>query len=251
MANVGLNQTFQINDLVSEVLIRCENRTTDSARAAVWIRDSLLEISSNPDYRDDFQELEELGPIVNLTGGSSLATAVQEYNETLLLPTGDVSNAMLDILLWIDFPTNNVRRKLDVTHYQKTDKFQPVFSIPTEWYRFGGFIGFNPIPDKNYQVQARIAKQHPINDTSLINTTILLPRDWNEVLVMASVMRGFIELMEYEKAAAVRQMLYGDPNNKEQPGLIFHAKRKRRKEMWRQEQRLTLVSRGYMWGGRH
>lgn len=235
---------FFINDLVNEVLLRTENRTTDSGRAAVWIRDALLEISSNPDYRDDFQELEEWGPVLNLT------IEQQEYNEALFIPTGDVSNAVLSMLLWIDYPYNQNRRKLDVSHYQKTDKFQPVFSVPTEWYRFGGLLGFNPVPDKPYQCQVRLDRQHPINDNVLSQTLILLPREWNEVLILAAVQRGFIELMEYEKANAVHQQLYGDPMSKGQPGLIFHVKRKRRKEQWRQESKLTFVRRPSMWGGR-
>jgi hypothetical protein len=233
---------FIINDLVNEVILRCENRTTDTARAAIWIRDALLEIASNPDYRDDFQELEEWGPAYNLTAN------IAEYTESLILPVGDISNALLDILIWVDYPANLNRRKLDISHYQKTDRFQPTYSIPTEWYRFGGLIGFNPVPNLAYKVQARLCKQHPINDATLNQTTILLPRDWNEILVMAAVQRGFIELMEYEKATMIHQQLYGDPDNKGQPGLIYHAKRKRRKESWRMESRLTMVRRPYGWG---
>lgn len=234
---------FLINDLVSEVLIRCENRTTDTDRAAIWLRDALLDISSNPDYRDDFQELEELGPQINLTINQ------QEYSEANFIPFADLNNAFLDMLLWIDYPTNKIRRRLDVSHYQKTDRFQPVYSIPTEWYRFGGTVGFSPVPDKPYQVQSRLAKVHPINDNQLSQTTILLPRDWNEVLIWAAVERGFSELMEYEKAGRVHARLYGDPDNPtRQPGLIFHAKRKRRREQWRNEQRLTYINRAYTWG---
>ena len=239
---------FTIGDLVPEVLIRVENRTTDTTRAAVWIRDALLEISSDPDFRDDFLELEEWGPVFNLTGGNSMGTAIQEYSETSFIPTGEVNNATLDILIWLDYPPANNRRKLDVSHYQKTDKFQQVYSIPTEWYHFGAFIGFNPVPNLNYQVQARICKQHPINDVVLSATQILLPRDWNEVLIWASVQRGFQELMEYEKASAIHTLLYGDPKNAGEPGIIYSMKRKRRKEMYRQEQRLSLVRRPYMWG---
>src|SRR3974390_365306 len=239
---------FFISDLVNEVLLRCENRRTDPARGAVWIRDALIEISPNPDYRDDFAALEEFGPTFNLTGGNSLTTAVQEYPEKNFVPFGDINDATLDILIWIDFPANNNRRKLDVSHYQKTDKFQPVFSIPTEWYRFGSNFGFNPIPDKNYQVQCRISKAHPINDNVLSQTTILLPREWNEVLIWAAVQRGFMELLEFEKASSVHIMLFGDPDNKNQPGLIFHVKRRRRKEQWRQESRLSYIRRPFMWG---
>ena len=234
---------FTIQNLEGEVLIRCENRTTDTTRADIWIRDALLEISGNPDYRDDFPELEVFGPVFNLTANT------QEYAETSFINNSDEPMIVLaDMLLWIDFPANTVRRKLDVSHYQKTDKFTPIFSLPTEWYRFGSNIGFNPVPDKAYQTQARLIKMHPINDANLNQTTILLPRDWNEILIWAAVQRGFMELLEFEKADKVHKLLYGDPDNKAQPGLIFSLKRKRRKEQWRQESRLQLVRRPHMWG---
>lgn len=233
---------FVIGDLVNEVLLRCENRTNDASRAAIWIRDALLEISGSPDYRDDFAELEELGPIFNLT------PQIQEYAETLLAPIGDVVSVVDDILIWVDFPTNSVRRKLDTSHYQKTDRFVPIFSLPTEWYRHSTNIGFNPVPDKSYQVQWRMVKMHPINDANLTQTTILLPRDWNEVLVWSAVYRGFNELMEYEKGTKIYIMLHGDPKDQSQPGLIFSTKRKRRKEQWRMESRLTMTRRPYMFG---
>jgi len=233
---------FLIGDLVNEVLLRVENRTNDASRAAIWLRDALLEISGSPDYRDDFAELEELGPPFTLTA------KIQEYSETLLAPIGDIVSVVDDILIWVDFPFNTVRRKLDVSHYQKTDRFVPIFSLPTEWYRHSTNIGFNPVPDKAYQVQWRMVKQHPINDTTLTQTTILLPRDWNEVLIWNAVYRGFNELMEYEKAAKIYIMLHGDPKDPSQPGLFYSVKRKRRKEQWRMESRLTFTRRPIMWG---
>lgn len=246
MPVLGPGTGFQtkIADLESEVLLRTENRTQDASRADVWIRDALLEISGSPDYRDDFVELEVLGPTSNLVSNQ------QEYPEEQFFQLGDVASLIDDLMIWVDFPTNKIRRKLDASHYQKSDRFTPVFSLPTEWYRYSGIIGFNPIPDVPYQVQARTVRMHPINDNQLNQTIILLPRDWNEVLVMAAVQRGFIELMEYEKANKVHTQLYGDPDNKAQPGLIFHVKRKRRKEAWRSESRLTVVKRPIMWGGR-
>jgi len=233
---------FYIGDLVNEVLLRTENRTNDSSRAAIWLRDALLEISGSPDYRDDFVELEELGPVFNLTSQQ------QEYAESLLAPTGDIVSVVDDILIWTDFPLNSVRRKLDVSHYQKTDRFTPIFSLPTEWYRHSTNIGFNPTPDKAYQVQWRMVKMHPINDNVLTQTLILLPRDWNEVLIWNAVYRGFNELMEYEKAAKIYQMLHGDPKDPSQPGLFYSVKRKRRKEQWRMESRLSMTRRPYMFG---
>lgn len=236
--------TFFISDLVNEVLIRTENRTSDTSRAAIWIRDALLEISGSPDYRDDFPELELLGPVVNLT------PQVQEYDESFMTPTGDVVSVVDDILIWVDYPANLNRRKLDVSHYQKSDRFNPVFSIPTEWYRHSSNIGFNPTPDLAYQVQWRMVKMHPFVEDNLPSSEILLPRDWNEVIIWCAVQRGFMELMEYEKASKVYQMLHGDPTDSSQPGLLFSVKRKRRKEQWRMESRLTLVRRKTMWGSR-
>lgn len=233
---------FYINDLANEVIIRLENRVTDIQRAWVWVRDALLEISGSPDYRDDFIELEEWGLIQNLVPQQ------QEYLESLFVPMGDVETVNLDLLIWTDYPANTVRRKLDVSHYQKVDRFTPIYALPTEWYRFADVFGFNPVPDKAYQVQSRLVRMHPINDNNLGQTLILLPRDWNEVLIMAALIRGFVELLEYEKAQKVRRELYGDPDNKNQPGLIFHVKRKRRRETWRMESRLTVVKRKIMWG---
>jgi hypothetical protein len=233
---------FLIADLVPEVIIRVENRTQDTNRAAVWLRDALLEISGSPDYRDDFPELEEFGPIVQLT------PLQQEYDNLMFIPVGDTPSVCADILIWVDFPANVVRRKLDVSHYQKTDRFTPVFSLPTEWYTFGPNTGFNPVPDKPYQVQARMVRMHPINDNVLSQTLILLPRDWNEVLIWLAVMRGFAELMEFEKQAKVYQLLHGDPKDPSQPGLFYSVKRKRRKEQWRMESRLSFTRRASMWG---
>jgi hypothetical protein len=233
---------FLIGDLVNEVLLRTENRTNDASRAAIWLRDALLEISGSPDYRDDFVELELLGPQFILT------PQIQEYPETSMAPAATVVSVVDDILIWVDFPQNSVRRKLDWAHYQKTDRFSPIFSLPTEWYRHSTNVGFNPVPDKPYQVQWRMVMMHPINDDNLPLTVILLPRDWNEVLIWAAVYRGFNELMEYEKANKVFMMLHGDPKDMSQPGLIYSVKRKRRKEAWRMEGRLTMTRRMSMWG---
>ena len=241
-------QTFTINDLVSEVILRVENRTTDTSRAAIWLRDGLLEISGNPDYRDDFDQLEVLGRTYNVTIGQ------QEYPFSNLVPLPSLPNSSgynmstLDVFIWIDYPTNAIRRKLNPTHYQDSDKFQLAQSIPTEWYRFADNIGLNPVPNAPYQIQARILQEHPIDDDNLAGTTILLPREWNEVLIWMAAMRGFNELLEYEKAQGIRVLLQGDPKFPGKTGLIEAIKKRRKREAWRQEQPLRPVLRGYCWG---
>jgi len=129
-----------------------------------------------------------------------------------------------------------------MSHYQKADNFQPTFSLPTEWYRFAQTIGFTPVPDKAYQVQTRMLRQHPINST-LNQTVILIPNDWNEILVWAAVERGFMEYMEYEKAAKIHTLLYGDPKEPARPGIIEGRKKRREMEMWRTEGSLRPIYR--------
>lgn len=229
-----------ISDLSSEVILKVENRTTDLSRAYVWLKDALLEISGNTDYKDDFTELEITGPTYTLTGGP-IGTSIQEYDESFFVPTGDVNRATLDIFLWRDPPANTVRQKLNPSHYQETDKSQVFVGPPSVWYRFGGLIGFYPSPDQNYQVQSRILRMHPIVDSAIQTTPILLPRDWHEILILAAAERGYIELGEYEKAISIHQLLYGDPKYPTKPGLINGRKKKRMQESGRTTSTMRLV----------
>lgn len=236
---------FAISDLDNEVILRVENRTTDLSRADIWLRDALLEITGDFNLRNEFDQLEVWGTPYNLT------VNVQEYAESNLLPANvDYNVATLDILIWLDPPTNSIRWKLEHSHYQKADNFQPTNSVPTEWYRFGNSIGFNPIPDKTYQVQTRMLQQHPINDADLTATTLLISRDWNEILIWAAVERGFMELLEFEKAGKIHVLLYGDPEHPERPGLIEGRKKRREQEAWRTEEALRPIVRASCYGRR-
>jgi len=235
-------QVFLFSDLDTEVVLRMENRVSDIARADIWLRDALLEITADPDFRNEFDQLEIYGPQF------LLIPTVQEYQESNLIPTGQVNQATLDILIWQDPGTNLIRRKLNLSHYQKADNFQPTNALPTEWYRFNSNIGFTPIPDQAYQVQTRMLQMHPINDANLSATQILIPRDWNEVLIWAAVLRGFMELLQYEKAAKVRMLLYGDPKYPRRPGMLNGRKKRREQEAWRTEQSLRPVVRPMMRG---
>jgi hypothetical protein len=253
LSDTVVNNPATIYNLEGEVILRTENQTTQTARADIWIRDALLEISGNPDYRDDFDDLEVFGPLFNLTGGSSIAAgAVQEYSFDNIISQFNAQNvpdynlSTLDILIWIDYPTNQNRRRLNYTSYQASDKVPQYTSLPSEWYRFGYAFGVSPSPDRNYQVQARYLRRHPIidyfNTSGLLNTTpILIPTEWNEVVIWAAVMRGFMEFLEFERANEVHTMLYGDPKEPKNPGLVKNIKSRRRRENWRQQQSLRPI----------
>lgn len=239
-----MSAIFTIQQLENEVLLRVENRTTDTARADVWLRDALLEITADPDFRSEFDELEEYGPVFNLTGGQ-IGTTVQEYPFSNIVPPGDYNIATLDILLWTDPPTNQARIRLENTSYQEADLITPFPGQPVKWYRFADTCGFVPTPDKNYKIQARIYKMHPINQAQLNQTTILIGNDWNEIIIWAAVKRGFMELLEFEKAAAVQKLLFGDPKYPGRPGILNGRKKRREKEQWRQQASLRPIVRSY------
>lgn len=242
-----------LQQLETEVVKKMENDTSASSDVDRWLRDALIEIAGNPEYRDSFPELEELGPTFSLTGGT-VTTSVQEYAESNLVPSGDVLISTLDIMIWVDFPNNTQRRQLDPTHFQDTDRFQSFPSLPVQWYRFGSTIGFEPTPNQNYQVQARIMRRHPITDYfnasgQLNQTTILLPNEWFEVLEWAAAMRGFMEKLNYARANEIKMMLWGDPEHpNDNPGLIASVKTKRRNEAWLQQQPLRPIIRSACWG---
>src|SRR5512146_2525356 len=115
-----------IGDLANEAIIRCENRQNDVTRAWVWVRDSLLELTTHTDYRDDFDELEMWGTPVTLVPGQS------EYPFSSFLPTGDdpitqlpvtyFNMATLSVLLATNPPDNTIWLKMNPTHYQDADR---------------------------------------------------------------------------------------------------------------------------------
>ncbi|KKL59252.1 hypothetical protein LCGC14_2217190, partial [marine sediment metagenome] len=170
-----------------------------------------------------------------------------DYDFANIIPAGDLSLGTLDIVMWFDPPTNSTRRKLRQSHYQEVDKFNSIQSAPITWFRFGNNVGFSPIPDKAYQVQARVLREHPI-DTPIGDTTILISRDWHEVLEWSAVEKGYLEILEFEKAAMIHAMLHGDPKDPTSLGMLKGRKKRRERENWRHEQALRPVVRSYGWG---
>lgn len=218
-----------IEDLGTEVLVKVENRANSTARAYQWLKEAILEITSNPDFRNDFPELEVEGAQYDLTVGTP------EYEETNFVTTttpASLNMATLNFRLWTNPPTNTHWIILVPSHYQKADRQYSANSRPSEWYRFGGNIGFWPPPDDTYQVQARLLRFHPF-ESVLKDTNLLLTQDWNEIVVLGAAMRGFIELEEYEKAAQIRLLLYGDPKHPEKPGIMYSRKTKHEREAHR------------------
>lgn len=242
--------TVTLGDLASEVVVKLENRTSDLSRASHWLADTLLELTCDPTLRNDFDELEVWGTAWNLTPGT------QEFPFSNFLNTDlEYNQATLDVLLWTDPPNNSVRIKLEPTNYQDADRAtinaDPLQgSQPGEWYRFGDNVGFNPVPGQAYQVQARCLRMHPIDTPDPSTTILLLSREWHEVLVWGAVERGYMELLEFDKASAIHTLLHGDPKHPEKPGIWGAKYTRRQKENYRTTNIMRPIIRSYSYGGR-
>lgn len=263
MSSVSQPLVTYISDLVPEVIARLENRQSEVGRAAYWLRDALIELTNDPILRDDFDELEVWGAPWQLTPNQQEYPFSNFIGVPLVGPPGlppnsdqppvQYNQATLSVLLWQDYPQNNVRIKLNPTHYQDADRCTTNFnaaSLPSEWYRFGDYIGFSPTPNQNYQVQARILMAHPIATPDPAGTQILLSSEWFEVLVWGAVQRGFLELQEYDKAGAIYTMLHGDPKYPNKVGLWGAHHKRRNKENYRQSIGFRPVVRAYSYGYR-
>jgi hypothetical protein len=224
-----------IADLSGEVILKTENRTSDVSRSYQWLADALTELTSSAELRDEFDNLERLGPPFNLQ------PTVREYPfSTLLLPS-DYNDGTLNIRLWNDPPFNSTSQRLDNISYQEGDNFSNNPGRPSAWYRFADMYGFDLIPDNSYTIQARYQMMHPLA-SPVQNTVVLLPRDWNDVLVLEASRIGFIELNQYEKSQAIWQELHGDPSDpRRRPGLIYRRKKRFEREAWRKEKGLKPV----------
>jgi hypothetical protein len=242
-----------IADYAAIVCTKLENRTSDLDKAIEWVANSLVEITGDSDLRDDFDELEAWGDKFSLIPGQ------QEYPFSLMLnPQLTYNQATLSVMLWIDPPTNYTRVKLHPGHYQDADRMTTSslslgsWSQPSDWYRFADQIGFNPIPNLGYTVQARCLQLFPINEgsPSVVGTTpILLTRQWKEVIIQSALMRGFMDLQEFDKAAAIHTMLYGDPKHPQDKGMIARVPTRRKKELYRESIGLRPIVRSYGFGG--
>lgn len=250
-------------DLATEVVARLENRTSDIKRASRWLAEALLELTTDPELRDDFDELEVWGAPWSLTSYQREYPFDNFINVPLdgppTLPPGiqqvpiQYNQATLSVLMWQDYPTNSIRIKLNPTHYQDADRTvvnTTGASLPSSWYRFGNLIGFDPTPNLAYQVQARILMMHPIATPDPGGTQLLLSIEWHELLIWGAVQRGFMELQEFDKANAIYSMLHGDPKHPDKPGMWGAKHTRRKKEAWRQSGILRPVVRPYSYGYR-
>lgn len=111
------------------------------------------------------------------------------------------------------------RNKAIINRYDTTKP-----GVPAIWAPFAQRMYLRPVPNDSYPVIVDywVKVNVDINaDVNTLNETeILLPDDWIEIVDYEAQMRGFMGLLEFDKANAIRMLLHGDPKKPKEPGLI-------------------------------
>ncbi len=100
------------------------------------------------------------------------------------------------------------------------DRYTNVPGVPSIWAPFNSQFFLRAIPNDSYPLTIRYWQKVVIDPTNINNTVINVPDDWLEIIDYEAQMRGYMDLQEFDKAGAIRQLLYGNPKKPGMPGLI-------------------------------
>lgn len=204
----------QIKDLEAGVVRRLANREDARILAPFWIRDMLREVTDN--YH--FTELEDTGPEVALT--------IDERKYPIKTFLNGDSNDLSNVLcfeLFTNYPTNTVSKILYYKELMAIVPMTRISSMPAFWNRHGNDILFGGRPDKPYTAIMYFQKRHPFTGTSyeeLRENIVSVPDSWLEIIELGACERGAIELRLPDYVSMFHQVIYGDPANPGEPGLI-------------------------------
>jgi len=204
----------KITDRADGVKQKLGNRSDLTTRIYLWLRDAYIELA----MAYPFDEL--LSTYDGVTIGGTSETGTYTY------PTGTRAIRSLAIIDTSTKQSTTLARKniREIDNYSTTTKTKP--SIYCTWVlqtpSFVRQVLIRPLADKVYTMRWRIWLLPTISGT-VQNTELAVSDDWLEIVDYCAALRGFTELLEHDRATAIRDLLYGfiDPRSgKRQPGLI-------------------------------
>lgn len=199
-----------LNDFITPTLLNLGNRAdlnsgASPTRVQQWIKDAYIDLCMSVSF-------EELQFSLN----------------DIFQPGVDVYNYPVDARAIVTLSLNpsvqgNVntsqpikRRDIKVVRrYSNTSQGVPAIYAP-----FNRQIIVRPVPNLAYPFIWDYWQLPQVDPNDAMLTIVLTPLDWNEIYVLMATLRGHISLLERDKASEVRMLLYGDPKNMEEPGLI-------------------------------
>lgn len=194
-----------IGDSVTTVQLNLGNRQDLAARISQWLAYAYIDLGmSYP-----FEELED-----SIDDAFSINVGTYPY------PEGVRAIKTLSMNVFNNAPQPIKRRDIKIIRrYNTTSQTGP----PSIYGTVAKQILVRPIPDQGYPFTWDVWLLPAVDQTSTstINaSTVLLPLDWIEIMEYMATLRGHIALLERDKAAEIHQLLYGDPTDNTQPGLI-------------------------------
>lgn len=194
-----------IGDSVATVQLNLGNRSDLAARISQWLAYAYIDLGmSYP-----FEELEDTV-------------------DDMFLPTIDVydypvtARAIKTLSMTIGTDSQQPIKRKDIKvirRYSTASQSGP----PSIYGTRAKQILVRPVPGQAYPFKWDIWSLPAVDqtDTSTINASaVLLPLDWIEIMQYMATLRGHIALLERDKAAEIHTLLYGDPKDQDQPGLI-------------------------------
>jgi hypothetical protein len=211
-----------IKDLVLDLKRKLANREDSEEQAPFFLRDAIRELTDN--Y--PFPELEVIGPERALTATDN------RYGIGDFTNAGEGHTDITLIKLWTNHPDNT---KSTVINWREPRVVAPLMEqtgMPSFFTRFGQEFILGPTPDKSYQVQMWYQRKHPFSITreALLDDEVLMPESWLEIIVYAAALRAATELRLPDYVTLYHAILFGDPENPQQLGLIDSRMAQRNKD---------------------
>lgn len=174
----------------TEVVARLGNRTDIASRADVWINDAMYELLMNP--RHSFHELDVLHENIFTTQPS-----IRTYDIV-----ADIG--FTDFWFVLDIRDRDNNRKLDQVHWQVLDRLARVNGISTRFVHYGSTIEFDPIPLTAVTMDIRYRRRP---STVGAGQDFPVSREWEEVLTVMAMIKGYEALQRPEDATNQRALL--------------------------------------------
>ena len=193
-----------VNDLVPLVASLLGGRTDLNSNIAGWIVNGYQDLTSTIPFCT-----------LELTQNSSTVANVDTYD----YPSD--ARAIKSLTLAVNNSgSGNAPRQLRKRNIQIIDQYQTInTSVPAVWAPFANQFILRPVPDDAYPLIIRYWQTAQITG-DIVSTPLLVPDDWIEIITYEAQMRGYLYLQEQDRAAAVRQILYGNPTKPGMPGLV-------------------------------
>jgi hypothetical protein len=206
----------------------------------------------------EFEELKTISPIVSLSYG------VGTYSISQFIPSGQLTWDLTDIYDWGywltpgsqvgPFRIIKYRRIPTVDMYQfgTTAPAPPVyfsrFGSPWGISGAGSELVLGPIPDNNYFSFMRFKSRHPFTST-IYDSPIYVPDSWQEILEYATCLRLAINEGSEKYVTIFRTMLFGDPRDPTNVGLLNSRKKQMERDANHNEWQISVTVNTYSYGG--